>query len=59
MAVKYVKVKEGHKFQLTPLGIEQPKVRAKYEVETPLKKRYEVSAPSSWIEKGWIVEVKC
>ena len=58
MAVKYQKAKEGYKFALTPDGLNDSRIRAKYEENAKMRKRYECSVPITWIEQGLITEVK-
>lgn len=55
----YVKAKKGYKF--VPTEKADDRVRAKYdEVNgTPsLVKRHKYNVPSSWLEKGYVQEVK-
>ena len=50
--------RKGMKWALTELGAEQPRVRAKFEVNSPHNKVYEKVVPSSWYKKGYVIEVK-
>ena len=56
--MKWIKAKDGNKFTLTAFGAEDSRIRAKYEIHHPNYKQYQKSVPSSWIEKGYVKEVK-
>ena len=55
--VKYVNAKPGMKWQLTELGFELGRVRAKYEMSYSHRTQYEKQVPASWVEKGYVSEV--
>ena len=56
--IKMVKSAPGMKYTLTLIGAEIPKVRGKYEGSSPTQKMYQHCVPVSWVEKGWVREVK-
>ena len=53
---KTVRVTEGKEWCLTPLGLEQPRVRAKFELSSEYRYAYLLSVPLSWVEKGYVKE---
>lgn len=54
--VQYVKTKSGNVFVLTELGAEQAHIRSKYvDLKTT---QYLHTVPKSWVEKGFVEEVK-
>ncbi len=56
MKVKWIKANKGCNFALTELGLELPRIRAKYTGDT--RKQYETAVPASWIENGYVHEVR-
>ena len=56
--VRYAHAKKGHRFCLTERGLEESRVRAKFNVESPIYKQYQVCVPRTWLVKGYVVEVK-
>lgn len=56
--MKWIRAKEGHRYTLTALGAEDSRIRAKYEISNPNYSQYQRSVPSSWIDKGYVEEVK-
>lgn len=54
----YRKARDGYKYSLTALGLEVNHVRAKYNSTHRLYKQYQHTAPKSWYDKGYIVEVE-
>lgn len=56
--VKYVSAKRGNRFILTELGFEQARVRGKFNSERVEHLKYRHHVPASWVEKGYVVEVK-
>lgn len=54
----YVKAKYGYKFVLTVRGLEESRVRSKFEITNPNYKLYCKAVPRLWLEKGYVVEVK-
>ena len=55
--VNFVRCKEGNKWSLTELGMEESRIRAKYEEHSVCRKQYEQIVPKSWVERGYVVEV--
>jgi len=58
LMVKYSRPKEGYKYAITELGIKEPKIRTKYEKDTPMKLSYERCVPTKWLEMGYVEEIK-
>lgn len=56
--VSYIKAKEGYKYALTELGFEDSRIRAKFDPSSKLYKQFQYQVPSSWIDKGYVKEVK-
>ena len=56
--MKPVVAKDGYKFAISEFGLEHGHVRRRFEETSMLKKQYERSVPESWIEKGYVEEVK-
>lgn len=54
---KYINAKLGRKWTPTLVGLEQGKVRAKYELDSKSRQQYEKQVPASWVEKGYVQEV--
>lgn len=57
MGVRFQKSKVGYKFILTDFGASIPNIRIKF-VNTNKKNQYLHAVPTSWITKGYVVEVK-
>lgn len=55
---KYREAKDGYEYVLTLFGSKFPNVRAKYNKTHRLYKQYKHCAPITWLEKGYISEVK-
>lgn len=55
----YQEAEEGNMFVLTPYGMEctPDKIKAERKVDAPVK-GYENRVPVSWVEKGYVREVK-
>lgn len=56
--VKYKSAKLGYKFVLTEKGFEVPRVRGKFEKNSPHRSIYEKKLPASWYDNGWVTETK-
>lgn len=56
--VKFISARKGYIFALTELGVEQPRIRAKFNKDHSLYKQYQRCVPVSWVEKGWVKEIK-
>lgn len=56
---KWVYSKAGYKFILTELGLEDSRIRAKFNSDYERKLNYEKTVPESWVKKGYVTEVKC
>lgn len=54
----YKRATIGNKFCVTELGFEIGRVRTKFENSSQLKNQYERCVPSSWVDNGWVEEVK-
>lgn len=50
--------RKGMKWVLTQAGLEQGRVRVKFEENSPHKKAYEKAVPANWYKKRYVVEVK-
>ncbi len=53
----YIKAGEGKKFELTELGEQDPRIRAKFQDDYKNKKQYEYKVPEKWILQGLVKEV--
>ena len=58
MPRKFTHSAPGNKFVLTALGLQEPRVRVKFNENNPNNKAYSHSVPLSWVMKGWVEEVK-
>ena len=58
MSCTWVNAKFGYKWALTELGLEDSRIRSKFEEKFGNKKQYEQAVPKTWIEKGLVQEVK-
>lgn len=56
--VVYSRSRNGYKYAITALGLEQRRIRAKYEYENAMKHSYEHCVPTKWVESGYVEEVK-
>ena len=56
--VKYSESKLGCKFALTPKGLEDGRIRAKFDVNSRCYKQYQHYVPTKWLQDGYVVEVK-
>lgn len=54
----FIRAKEGYKFSLTEFGVEEPRIRTKFETGSVTLAQYEKAVPKSWIDKGYVKEVK-
>ena len=50
--------RKGMKWVLTQAGLEESRVKAKFEVNSPTYKAYSKAVPAVWFQKGYVVEVK-
>lgn len=58
MGVEWKKARIGYKWALTELGLEITRVRSKYEKNYVNRKAYEQKVPVTWVEVGYVREVK-
>ena len=52
--VRYIEAPKGKMFALTEFGLEQSRVRAKFEENSYHKTRYEHKVPTAWCDKGYV-----
>ena len=56
MRVKWIRAEKGCVFALTELGLELPRIRAKY--KDNYDKKYETAVPETWVENGYVRQVR-
>lgn len=54
----FIRAKEGYKFSITAFGAEESRIRTKFEIGSTTLLQYEKAVPKSWIDKGYVKEVK-
>ena len=53
----FIHVRDGYKYQITNLGKEIGKIRAKFDQDYSARSAYEKSVPMSWITNKYVEEV--
>lgn len=56
--VNWIRSKDGYKFIPTEIGMQIGCISTKYTTDHILFKRYSVSVPQVWLDKGYVEEVK-
>lgn len=58
MGVQYKHARPGYRWVLTMWGLEQPRVRAKFENSYINKASYEQAVPTTWVRLDYVREEK-